>query len=156
MSLASSHWWAHTNLSLTPGQIEQSEGNKLVLIYPFPAFMNDKGIRPCGCWLWVLRLKWEEHRGKLGLSCGSSDIAWLRLGGGQGEQEGIGKWVQMIPQRTFQRVLVSQRQDMSFCFRSLCVVSWSGWQKLSSHLDKYLYWILCGLDSNAVYSELWW
>lgn len=53
-------------------------------MYPFSAFMNDNGIRPCGCWLGFLRLKCEGQGGKLSLSCGSSDVVWISVQAGGG------------------------------------------------------------------------
>lgn len=71
------------------------------------------------------------------MTCGSLDVAWISLQAGGGlvqmteEEEGIGNWLEMISQGMFQKVLVSQWEDVSSCFHSLHVVSLSGWQKLS-------------------------
>lgn len=81
--------------------------------------MNDKGIRPCGCWLWFFEDEAggaeREVRAQLWFS-----QTWHRL-----VRKLEGGLVQ-IAEDMEQCVLVSNREDMSFCFHFLCVPSRSG------------------------------
>lgn len=90
-------------------QPDSPDRQNCLWMYALSASMTDK-CRGCGCWLWVLRLKWETREGSWGRAAVNSDVVRL-----------VWSWRWVLPDDWGKGRTFVMCEETCLCFHSVSV-----------------------------------